>query len=405
MSRRRTLAKIVLPLAVLLFGLLGLYLLIATDGQPEQVAPLARRPAVEVTIATPQREEVDVQARGIVVEARRMQIRPQVAGSIVWLADDLEPGALLEKGEPLLRLDPADYQLAVVDRKAAVAEARLALREAQSRREVAEHGWRLYGGQGPDPESADSALALHIPQVQAAKEQLEAARSRLRLARLDLERTEIAAPFDSTVVDKQVDLGESVSPQQVLATVVGTDRYWVRATVDVSMLGAIRLPDPETGEDGADVVVSQEFGGERIERRGRVMRLVKTLSEQGNLAQLLVQVDDPLGLDAKDGSPPLLLGAYVNAVIEAEPLEEVVAIPRYALHEDDSVWIVNEAGQLARQEVELVWRRPEEVLIRGVEPGVRIVTSRIARPIPGTEVEVLREAPRSLEASLEKRGP
>ena len=70
-------------------------------------------------------------------------------------------------------------------------------------------------------------------------------------------------------------------------------------------------------------------------------------------------------------------------------------------------WFVgtDDSEQLARQEVEVVWRRPEEVLIRGVEPGTRIVTNRLAQPIPGTEVEVVKDAPRPLEASLEKRRP
>ena len=74
-------------------------------------------------------------------------------------------------------------------------------------------------------------------------------------------------------------------------------------------------------------------------------------------------------------------------------LEDVVRMPRTALHEGAHVWVVDrtEAGEhLARRTVDVGWKEQDDVLItNGLNDGDRIVTSPLGIPIEGQPVEIL----------------
>ena len=79
-----------------------------------------------------------------------------------------------------------------------------------------------------------------------AEADVTAARAALEKSRLDLSRTTLTAPFDCVVTSENVDLGALVTPQTQLATLVGTDEYWVRVTIPVSQLRWIHIPSQRT---------------------------------------------------------------------------------------------------------------------------------------------------------------
>jgi hypothetical protein len=104
------------------------------------------------------------------------------------------------------------------------------------------------------------------------------------------------------------------------------------------------------------------------------------------MARVLVAVDDPLGLDSGQNEPtlPLLIGAYVCVEIDGREVDDVYVIPRTAIREGDRVWIMDEEDRLSVRDVEIIWRRKDDVFVAdAIQPGELIVTSRIATPIPG----------------------
>jgi RND family efflux transporter MFP subunit len=282
-----------------------------------------------------------------------------------------------------VRLDARDYQLAVATRRADVQRAQLDVQLEAGRRVVAEREWSAFGQADAGVEQAGRALALREPQGETARVAVESAQSALDRAALDLTRTSLRAPFNALVVEETVDRGQLVGPQTPLATLVGTDHYWVQVSVPVASLPAIRLPTGD--EPGAHAHVAQRAGDQRIERDGRVVRLLPDVDPVGSMARLLVEIDDPLGLADGNADPlPILLGSYVDVTIEASPLDGVIEVPRVAVREGNRVFVMNDAGRLELRDVDVVWSQRESILVRGgLRDGERIVTTPIATPIPG----------------------
>ncbi|MFW6197739.1 MAG: efflux RND transporter periplasmic adaptor subunit, partial [Myxococcota bacterium] len=292
------------------------------------------------------------------------------------------------KGERIIRIDARDYALALEARRADVSRARLELKLERSRQEVAKREWDKFGT--PEEQQTDGGtLALRDPQVKTAAVAVDSARSAYDQAKLNLEKTLLKAPFNALVMQENVDEGQLVGPQTQVATLVGTDRFWVQVSAPVEALPHIRTPDRESGEGGSEARIWQDVGGQRVERTGRVLKILPDLDQGGAMARILVGIDDPLGLEESEdeSEQPLLLNSYVNVEIDAPPLEDVIEIPRTALRDGRHVYVMDEAGKLRIREVQLAWRRPDSVLVRsGLEDGEQLVVSRIPAPVEGMDL-------------------
>ena len=63
--------------------------------------------------------------------------------------------------------------------------------------------------------------------------------------------------------------------------------------------------------------------------------------------------------------------------------------PRRALRENERVWVRDAAGTLRIRNVEILWRRTEDVLVRnGFEAGDQVVTTNLTSIIPGMELAI-----------------
>lgn len=397
--RTRRLVKVVLPLVLLGLGIALVVFLVNTRPEPARQQPIERIVPVEVVVA--EREDIValVEARGEVQAAQRVALETEVTGRITWVSEDLVPGGNVRRGQLLLRLDSADYALALEAQRSEVSQAEVQLRQEQNRQEVSERAWERYRARRETLSDADPALAVNLPQVRAAERALEAARSRLRQAELELARTTLRAPFNATITEEQADVGRRVAPGQAVATLVGTDHYWVNVSVQVGDLQLLHVPGSGGVSEGSPARVSYVARGERTERRGRVLRLVQELEAEGSMARVLVDVEDPLGLKRGRGTPqelgpPLLVGSFVDVVIEGKLLRDVVVLPERVLHEGGAVWVVDPEERLRRQDVRVLRQQEGRlIVVEGVEAGQRVVTSHLAIAVPGTKVRV--EEPRA----------
>lgn len=383
---RRAFFQVAPFLVVLGVGAAVVFLLFATRPSPPAQKPRPEGVLVEVTPVRAGEFEVDIRAQGQVIAANEVQLSPQISGEIVWINDALEPGGMVKQGEPLVRIDAEQYRLALSQAQAEVQQARVNLREQLARRRASKREWELLAEMGDVPKQRPNPLAFNEPQIGAARQLLESAQSALERARLDLERTTLSAPFDAFVAQEQAALGRIVSPGQALATLVGTEAFWVNAPIPVEKVAFV--------EPGAPARVWAETREGRIVRDGEVLRIRRDLGETGKLAQVLIRLPQPLGLQRGEPGPtrPLLLGAWVQVGIDAGTLKDVMAVPRDALREGDQVFVRGRDGRLQIREVDVVWEQPERVLVRsGLRPGEQLVVSRISEPVEGM---VLRTRPR-----------
>ena len=388
----RTFVRILAPLIVLAAGAAVMVYLVKTRPKAQRKAPERQAVQIDAVEVAPSEHKAAISAMGTVQPAETVVVMPEVSGRLVELHPQLLLGGRLKAGEVVARIDPREYELAVDQQKAAVARARFEIQLERGRRTVAEREWKLLGGDVTTTRAGRS-LALRQPHLANAKAGLAGAESGLAMAELRVEKTTITAPFDAWVREERVDVGQLVGPQTQLATLVGTRRYWVQASVPLSELRWLELPGRD-GVGGTTARVLQEAGeGVVYERTGRVVRVLGDLDPKGRMVRLLVEVENPLETGGSYPEVRLFLHAYVRVVLEGRSLKDVYRLPRTALHDGNRVWLVDADKKLEIREVTVVRRAPTDVYVRGLAPGDLLIVSRIAAPVAGMELAVRGETP------------
>lgn len=371
-----------LTLGVLVLGGLGTAILIATAPRAPKAAPESKPTAVRVATLRPEDRRAKVDVLGTVVAAEQVTVTPQVGGMIRSIHPRLSPGGVLPRGAELAQIDARDYRLAVEQQKAQVANAEYALQVEKGQQRVAKREWELL--KKTTRGDADEALALRKPHLAKAEADLAAAEAQLSAARLDLSRTSLTAPFDALVISENLDVGQVVGTGASVASLVGTDAFWVRAAVPMVDVGFL------SDEEGATAVVSATHAfGPSTRREGKVLRLLGDLDTTGKTARLLVEVKDPLALE-EGTEGKLLLGSVVRVEVEGKTIENVLSVPRTAFREGGQLWIVR-GDKLAIIDVEVAWRGRDEVFVRaeGLGSQVQVVTSRLGTPVDGMSVRIV----------------
>ncbi|MGD8454086.1 MAG: efflux RND transporter periplasmic adaptor subunit [Phycisphaerae bacterium] len=400
----RLLFRGVLPLAVVAAGTLGAVQLVRTAPQATQRPPQRTARLVEVRPVTRGSAPVTVEAMGTVIAAQEITLQAQVSGEVLEVSKNLVPGGRVAAGEVLVRVDPRDYELVIEEARSQVAQAEYELKLEQGRQDIARREWELLGA-GEETSELDRELALRKPHLAKAMAVLAAAQASLSKAELDLSRTTISAPFNGVITDERVDLGAQVTTQTQLATLVGTDEYWVQASIPVGQLRWICIPQRE-GDEGSTVLVRQYLGaGATNEWTGRVDRLLGDLEPEGRMARLLISVPDPLGLHAEDGAAPLLIGSYVHLEVTGRDLPDVVTIDREELRDGDTVWLMDADDQLEIRPVQIAFRGRDHVLLDGgLTGGERLVVTDLPAPVAGMPLRLKEEQPSATQAAGDDEG-
>ncbi len=366
-------AKVTIIVCVLLIALAaGLYVVIfSTEPEAErstetrETAMLIEVVEVELGNYRPQ-----ISALGRVHPAREIQLSPRVSGEVIERSPNFTPGGFIAAGEPLLKVDPADYENILLQRRSDLHRAEADLKIEMGRQRVAESDLELLDQDIP----VDArGLALRQPQLEIAKAAVEAAKSAVRQAELDLQRTEISAPFDVQVIDRQIDVGSQVTPAENLGRLIGQKTYWVLATVPLSTLPWIEMGVENEGSSA--VLRDRSAWPEGMQRHGTVERLIGTLDQQTRLARLLITVDDPLARQAENqGKPALILDSIIEATITGKEIENVVRLERAYLREDDTAWLMDEDQKLKIVRLDIVFRDTKFAYVKsGLSDGDRVV--------------------------------
>ncbi|MEA2059591.1 MAG: efflux RND transporter periplasmic adaptor subunit [Thermodesulfobacteriota bacterium] len=339
---------------------------------------------VDVLELKQENADILVQAMGEVRPSKEIELNAEVSGEIVEISDSFYPGGVVKKGDILVKIDQADFLIAVEKSRTRVKKARASLELEQGKQKSAEKELLMYE-KSEEYTLEDRSLALRKPQLASAQADLESAVSDLNQARLDLSRTIINAPFDAIVIERHVNQGSCITTQETLASLYGTDTYWVTAFVPSDRIPVL---SKKTGQ--AEVVLTSQTSD--IKRKGRLKSITGRIAEKSRLAEVLIEIDDPLGLES--GSAPLLAKDYVALSIKIETVEEIIALPRKYVRDNHYVWIYDN-DKLKIKRINIFWKNRNNVLVReGLFPGEKIITSAITIPVDGMPVAVnLKDSP------------
>ena len=381
--------RILLPLIVIAAGGYAAFTMIQNRPAPETQTAEILPPSVRVIVVQPTNVRLKVRAEGTVAPRTETELAPEVSGRVTMVSESLAAGGFFEEGEVLLEIDRREYELAVVQARAAIAQAELRLAIEEEEAAVARKEWESLGQGEPRP------LVVRAPQIAEAKAMLAAAEAAFEKTEYDLERTVVKAPFAGRVREKRVAVGQFVSRGNSIARLYSVDYAEIRLPIPDSDLAYVNLPLAYRGQKeraaGPRVTLTANFAGKRHTWRGRIVRTEGEIDPRTRMVQAIAQVDDPYG-EARPGRPPLAVGMFVQAEIDGNMAANVFVLPRIVLRSANQVLVVDKENRLRFRTVDILRTENDQVIIRsGLKAGERVGISVVEAVVDGMKVHVLGE--------------
>lgn len=334
------------------------------NSRKEETTAEANTPAVvEVTTAAAIKRDLPrfFEATGSLAGDQQTDVAPQTSGKVAAIG--VEIGSPVRRGQMLVKLDDAELNLRVEQAATQVEQAKAAVRQAEEK-------IGLKPGQAFDPnrvsEVAAAKVALDLAQknlvraekliesgdvsrsfyddqrarrdqlkeqydvalaqarqnyagVDVARTNVANAQSQLALARKNLSYALIVSPIDGFVSERTADLGEYVSPQQKVATVVRTNPLRIRIDIPEQAIPQVKA--------GQSVSVTTSAWPDK-NFAGRIARIAPNVSAESRTLTVEAEVDNSGGA--------LKPGQFATVRILQERAEPAVLVPARA--------IVSEAG-------------------------------------------------------------
>lgn len=375
----KNLVQFGLVLLVLLLGVAGMKGLINSRKAPEKQEVPVMAPLVEARQANRKSRRMVVQGYGTVAPRREVSIVPQVPGRVVEVSENLINGGFFAAGELLIRIEKEDYKLAVESAAAQVARAQVVLDQQEAEAKVAREEWeQLNPGQQPTSE-----LVFREPQIRQARAELAAAKASLARAKLDLSRTEIRMDFAGRVAMENVDKGQYLMAGQSIAQVYGTEVAEIVVPLEDRELEWFSIPD-QNGGTSTPARVLAEFAGEMHEWSGQVVRTEGRIDPASRVVPVVVEVQKPFANTG--GKVNLMPGMFVEVQIQGREVKDVVEVPRFAVHNGNEVWVI-ENDKLYIRTIEVIRRDRERVYIGGgIDPDAIVVVSPLDTVTDGMDI-------------------
>lgn len=414
------LARIVLPIVILGLSAGGFTYLHATRPKATPKPPQEKVWTVSAIAARYTDEQPSIREFGTVVDAGTVELRPLVAGRIVEVGANFVDGAVVRRGETLLVIDPFEYEITAVERRATLAEAQAKFRETQAeiksegallgiareQRDLRQRDLRrkraLRARGSTSRKSEDDALLAvneatrsvrtreqTLARLKARLEQLKAATARteasLKRAVRDLAETRLTAPFDGFLTSTRAAVGQRVGANDRVARLIDASRLEVSFQLtqpDFARLVGGQTPTAGSELIGKPVRVRWRVGADNFDFTGVIERTGAEIDRASGGINVFARIRDA-GL-----ASPLRPGAFVEVELPDRAFRNVLRLPDGAVTEGGTVYVV-EDGRLAPHEVRVLRRVGKSLLARAeLRPGTQIVTTPFPEMGRGVRVRI-----------------
>ncbi|RAI42688.1 efflux RND transporter periplasmic adaptor subunit [Rhodoplanes roseus] len=353
-------------------------------GPARSSAPAAAPQAVPVSVAAVEKRNVALfdEFSGRLEAIERVEVRPRVAGAVQNV--HFVEGALVNKGDLLVTIDPAPYaaEVARAEAQVAAAEARLALTKTDL-----ERGQQLFGNRTVSQRDLDQRLNA----AQEAEANLKAAQASLTTARLNLDWTQVRAPVSGRVGRQDVTVGNLVpagATAPVLTTLVSVDpiyarfdadEYAVRRALDSLSVDDRHGGDAHTAIDRIPVLIDRA-GGEPL--RGSMQLIDNQVDGRTGTVRVRAVFDNPRGA--------LMPGQFVRLRMGQPKPAPVLLVNERAVGTDQDKRFVFVVGEDNKATYRTVGLGPAtdglRIVTEGLGEGERIVVNGLQRVRPGAVV-------------------
>ena len=372
--------------------------------------------AIEVTTAAAIKRDLPrfFEATGSLAGDQQTDVAPQTSGKVVAVGVDI--GSYVRRGQMLVRLDDAELKLRVDQAAAQVAQAKAAVRQAEER-------IGLRSGQAFDPnrvaevqgakvnlelaeknlrraekliESGDVSRSFYddararrdqlkeqydvaVAQarqnyagVDVARTNVANAQAQLALARKNLQYAIISAPIDGYVSERVADLGEYVSPQQKVVTLVRTNPLRIRIDIPEQAIPEVKV--------GQSVSITTSAWPDK-NFAGRVARIAPNVTAASRTLTVEAEIDN--------SGNALKPGQFATVRILQERADPAVLIPARAVVNDagvNRVYVIKN-GLAEQRLVQTGQTEGDLIEIRsGVAPEEQVATSNLEQLADGIAV-------------------
>lgn len=325
----------------------------AGQGETKASAPAARagdeaepiRVRVRRSVATPHVDHLILTGR--TEPARQATLRAETAGRIV--AIEAREGAMVERDEVIVRLDPADREARLAEAAALLEQRRI---EYDAARKLSDKGFQ-----------SQTRLA-------EARADLEAAQAQQRRIALDIERTEIRAPFDGVLQARAVEIGDYVGIGDPVATFVDLDPLLAVAEVSEREISGV--------DRNAQATVRLVSG----KRTSGPLRYVSSVGAEGTRTfRIEVELPNP------DSGMPAGMTAEVRLPVRTVPAHAMSAAV-LTLDDEGIVGVKSvDADDVVRfHPVEVVADGANGLWVAGLPAELRLITVGQEFVLPGQKV-------------------
>lgn len=350
-------------------------------------------------------------AFGEVVSRRTLELRAPSGGRILELSPGFEEGAMVDAGQVLVRLDPADAlaardlvrsdlsraedelaearraaELAGLDRAEGEAQVDLRRRAYERQQTLLERGV----GSAAGVEEAELAFAAARAALISRRQAEATAEARVSAGETALERqhislaeaerrvaeTEITASFGGVLSGTTAVAGGNVAANALLASII--DPAQLEVAFRLSTAQYLRLLDEAGALAEAPASVALELGGLEITSPARVSRAAPSVGEGQSGRLVYAAIEAPRGFRPGD---------FVTVRITEPVLPGVASVPATAVDAAGGVLLVGAEDRLEEGRVEVVRRQGDSVLVRvGDLAGREIVAART--PLLGAGIRI-----------------
>ena len=383
----------------------------------EEPAANAQPAAIEVTTAAAIKRDLPrfFEATGSLAGDQQTDVAPQTAGKVVAVGVDI--GTYVRRGQMLVQLDASELKLHVDQAAAQVEQAKAAVRQAEEK-------IGLRSGQAFDPnrvaevaaakvtldladkelkraekliESGDVSRSFYDEQrarrdqlreqyevqlaqarqnyaaVDVARKNVVNAESQLALAKKNLSYAVIPAPIDGFVIERTADLGEYVSPQQKVVTIVRTNPLRIRIDIPEQAIPQIKV--------GQSVSITTSAWPDK-NFAGRVARIAPNVSATSRTMTVEAEIENR--------NNALKPGQFATVRILQERSEPAVLIPARAVLNQagvNRVYVIKD-GHAEQRLVQTGQTEGDLVEIRnGVAADEQVATSNLEQLTDGIAIK------------------
>ncbi len=346
----------------------------------------------------------------------------EVKGHIIVVHPELKSGSIILENEEILRIDPTEYNLTIIQLTADIEQVNAEIEELKAREKndksslvieeaslslaqhalernrillttnavseaQVDHEEREVLAQKQKLQSLKNSINLYPSQTKFLQSKLAVHKSKLVQANLDLEKTIIKTPFSCRIGEVELEKDQFLAIGELLFEAHSIDVTEVEAQVLLDKARNLIHPDnqkklapginPESISKIFDIKakVRLQSGDFKVEWDGRFAGIREQVDPQTRTLGIIIAVDHPYAKAIPGKRPPLVKGTFCEVELIGKIRRSQIVIPRSAYHQGN-VYLVNREYRLEKREVKALFSQTDFIcLASGLKKGEKLIVS------------------------------